>query len=89
MLPRTIDAMLESRAGPQMTALARALGVRRADLVARVTELGGGPRRLGDLGADRDGLEPALDAILARPELQLTPDVPGARELRELIEAAW
>ena len=88
MLPRTL-AMLESRAGPQMTALARALGVRRADLVARVTELGGGPRRLSELGADRDGIEPAIKAILGRPELQLTPDVPGARELRELIESAW
>ena len=54
-----------------------------------MTELGGGPRRLSELGADRGGIEPAIKAIMARPELQLTPDVPGARELRELIESAW
>ena len=46
------------RAGPQMTALARALGVRRAELRrSRSTELGGGPRRLSELGADRDGID--------------------------------
>lgn len=88
MLPHTL-AMLESRAGKQMTALARALGVKRAELFARVTELGGGPRKLSDLDPDREGIEPAIKAMLARPELQLTPDVPGARELRELIDAAW
>ena len=88
MLPHTLE-MLRSRAGPQMTALARALGAKQADLAQRVTELGGGPRRLSQLGADRDGIEAAVKAILARPELQLTPDVPGAREIRELIESAW
>ncbi len=88
MLPRTLE-MLRSRAGPQMTALGRALGVKQAELAARVTELGGGPRRLSELGAERDGIEPAVKAIIARPELQMTPDVPGAREIRELIESAW
>ena len=88
MLPHNLDLLL-SRAGPQMTGLARALGVKRADLVARVTALGGGPRRLSQLGADRNGIEPAVKAITARPELQLTPDVPGAREIRALIESAW
>jgi len=88
MLPHTL-AMLQSRAGKQMTALARALGATRAQLAARVAELGGGPRRLSDLDPDPDGVEPAIKAMLARPELQLTPDVPGARELRDLIESAW
>ncbi len=88
MLPHTLE-MLRSRAGPQMTALARALGAKQAELAQRVTELGGGSRRLSQLGADRDGIEAAVKAILARPELQLTPDVPGAREIRELIESAW
>jgi alcohol dehydrogenase class IV len=88
MLPHTLE-MLRSRAGPQMTALARALGAKQADLAQRVTELGGGRRRLSQLGADQDGIEAAVKAILARPELQLTPDVPGAREIRELIESAW
>jgi alcohol dehydrogenase class IV len=88
MLPRTLE-MLRSRAGPQMTALARALGSKQAELADRVTELGGGPRRLSELGADRRRLEAVVKGITARPELQLTPDVPGAREIRELIESAW
>lgn len=88
MLPRTLE-MLRSRAGPQMTALARALGSKQADLAKRVTELGGGPRRLSALGADRNRIEAAVKAISARPELQMTPDVPGGREIRELIESAW
>jgi alcohol dehydrogenase class IV len=81
--------MLRSRAGPQMTALARALGVKQADLAKRVAELGGGPRRLSELGAEQRGIEAAVRSIMARQELQLTPDVPGAREIRELIEEAW
>ena len=88
MLPRTLE-MLRSRAGPQMTALARALGSKQAELADRVTGLGGGPRRLSELGADRSRLEAVVKGITARPELQLTPDVPGAREIRELIESAW
>jgi alcohol dehydrogenase class IV len=88
MLPHTLE-MLRSRAGPQMTALARALGVKQADLAKRVAVLGGGPRRLAELGAEKGGIEAAVRAIIARPELQMTPDVPGAREIRELIETAW
>ena len=75
--------MLRSRCGPQMTALARALGTTNAGLAERVTELGGGRRRLRDLGAEREALERAVKAIVARPELQRTPDVPGrARDPR-------
>jgi alcohol dehydrogenase class IV len=88
MLPHVLE-MLRSRCGPQMTALARALGAKQADLAARVTELGGGPRRLRDLDGDRDAIPTAVRAITARQELHLTPEVPGAREIRELIEAAW
>jgi alcohol dehydrogenase class IV len=88
MLPYVVE-MLRSRCGPQMTALARALGAKQADLAERVTELGGGPRRLGDLGGHRARIDDAVKAIVARPELGMTPDVPGAREIRELIESAW
>ena len=88
LLPHVLE-MLRSRCGPQMTALARALGTTNAGLAERVTELGGGRRRLRDLGAEREALERAVKAIIARPELQRTPDVPGAREIRELLEAAW
>jgi alcohol dehydrogenase class IV len=88
MLPRVLEA-LRPRASTQMTALARALGSKQAELAKRVTELGGGPRRLSEIGAERDGLDHAVQAIMARPELQLTPDVPGEGEIRELIESAW
>ncbi len=88
ILPVAIEALIP-RAGPQMTALARALGTKRANLPERIAELAGGRRRLGKLGADRERLEPAVRAIMDRQELRLTPDVPGEREIRELIEKAW
>lgn len=88
ILPRSLEALVP-RAGWQMTALARALGTKRAALADRVENLGGGPRRLSDLGADRSKLELSLDAILGRDELQMTPDPPDRDELRALIESAW
>lgn len=88
MLPLTIEA-LAPRAGAAVTRLARALGTRRDGLAARTVELGGGPRRLSELGAARDGLDQAVKQILARPELALTPEPPGEAEVRALIEAAW
>ncbi|MQA75445.1 MAG: iron-containing alcohol dehydrogenase [Solirubrobacterales bacterium] len=88
MLPLTMAALIP-RAGPQMTALARALRCKRAALAARIEELGGGPRRLSELGAERDGIDEAVAAMLARPELALTPEPPDAGELRGLVEAAW
>jgi alcohol dehydrogenase class IV len=88
MLPRTMEALI-SRAPKQMSALARTLGVKRDGLRKRIEELGGGPRRLSDLGADRDQLAEVTKAVMARPELQMTPDVPGEREIRALIEDAW
>ncbi len=89
MLPHTMRAMRE-RAGKQMTALARALGTKQAELFDRLVELGGGPRRLSELGdADRKQLDEAVKAIMARPELQMTPDPPDDAEIRALIETAW
>jgi maleylacetate reductase len=88
MLPVVIEALIP-RAGPQMTALARALGTKRAELPDRIRELAGGRRRLSKLGADRAGLDAAVRAIIDRQELRLTPDVPGEREIRELIDKAW
>ena len=88
MLPVVVEALIP-RAGPQMTALARALGTKRADLPERIAELAGGRRRLSKLGADRKRVDEAVRAIIDRPELRLTPDVPGEREIRELIDSAW
>jgi alcohol dehydrogenase class IV len=88
ILPRTLEALVP-RAGKQMTALARALGTKRATLAGRVEELSGGPRTLSAVGADRAKLELSLDTILDRAELQMTPDPPDRDELRALIESAW
>jgi alcohol dehydrogenase class IV len=89
ILPRAIEALIP-RAGPQMTALARALHSKRAELPERIEELGGGRRRLSAIGAEKgEGLDRAVKAIMARQELQLTPDVPGEKEIRALIADAW
>ena len=88
MLPRTMEAMRE-RAPKAITALAKALGTPRAEIGKRIEALAGGRRRLSKLGAEREGIEPALDAMLARPELEWTPDPPDREELRALIKSAW
>jgi alcohol dehydrogenase class IV len=88
ILPRVLEALVP-RAGRQMTALARALGTKRAALATRVEELGGARRTLGSIGADKTKLELALDTIQGRDELQMTPDPPERDELRALIESAW
>ncbi len=88
ILPLTMEAM-RPRAPGAIESLARALGADAAGIRERIEALGGGPRRLGDLGADRGRLRRALDAILSRPELQNTPDPPAREELERLLEAAW
>jgi alcohol dehydrogenase class IV len=89
ILPHAIEALIP-RVGSEMTKLARALRTKRGELPARIEELSGGRRRLSDLGAQRgEPVDRAVKAIMARPELQLTPDVPGEREIRELIGVAW
>jgi len=88
MLPRVLEAM-RPRAGRQVTALARALDTTQAGIASRVEELGGGRRRLSQLGASEDGIAAAVAATLARPELGMTPDPPGESELQALIRAAW
>jgi alcohol dehydrogenase class IV len=88
MLPHTMEAMRD-RAPRAIAALARALGTSKARMGERITELGGGPRRLSKLGAKKGAVKEAVKGILARPELQLTPDPPDAKELRAIIESAW
>jgi alcohol dehydrogenase class IV len=88
MLPHTMAA-LRSRAPEQIEALAQALGTEADGIGPRIAELGGGARRLGELGADRAKLPEALDAILQRFELQFTPSPPDRDELERLLEAAW
>jgi alcohol dehydrogenase class IV len=88
MLPRTMEAM-RARASKQMTALARALQTKQDGLFHRIEALGGGPRRLAELGADPDRIGDAVKGILARQELAMTPDPPDAAQIRSLIESAF
>ena len=88
MLPRTIAAM-RARAPEAIEQLAATLGTDAAEVDSRIEALGGGPRRLRDLGADGDRLEIAVNAILSRAELANTPDPPDRDELRALLESAW
>jgi alcohol dehydrogenase class IV len=88
LLPLTMEAM-RSRAPAAIAFLAEALGTNPAGIHERIEALGGGPRKLRDLAADRGKLRRALDAILSRAELRNTPDPPGRDELWGLLEAAW
>ena len=88
ILPRAIEA-LRDRVGKEITALARALGTKRDAVGERIEELAGGRRGLGAIGADRSKLQLALDAMLERGELQMTPDPPDRGELQAIIESAW
>jgi alcohol dehydrogenase class IV len=88
ILPRAM-AFMVPRAPEQLSSLAAAIGADPAKIEARILELGGNPLGLGAAGADRSKLDPALDSILARPELAFAPDPPNRDELRQLIESAW
>jgi alcohol dehydrogenase class IV len=87
ILPQAMAAM-RSRAPDQIAALAGALGAEPERIGQRIAELGQ-PAGLGAAGADRSQLEPALDEIEARPELQFTPNPPDRQVLREIVESAW
>jgi alcohol dehydrogenase class IV len=88
MLPRTMELM-RPRAPDEIAALAMALGTDTGEIRRRIESLGGGPRRLRDLGVAPERLESARHAMLQRSELANTPDPPGAEELRHLLEDAW
>jgi maleylacetate reductase len=87
ILPQAIGFMTH-RAPEQIAALAGALRADPASLPGRISDLGR-PPRLGALGADRDRLDAALDAIEARSELGFTPDPPDREQLKAIIESAW
>jgi maleylacetate reductase len=87
ILPQAI-AFMRERAPEEIGALAEALHTDPGSLPQRISELGQ-PRGLAELGASKEGLEEALDAIEARPQLAFTPDPPDREQLRTIIEAAW
>jgi alcohol dehydrogenase class IV len=86
MLPPTMAAMRE-REPAAMAALAEALGTDPDGLPGRLTELGGGPRRLGDLNPDRARLDAVLDAIHTRITAAMR-DPLTREELAEMVESA-
>jgi alcohol dehydrogenase class IV len=88
MLPWTMDAM-RGRAPEEIASLAHALGVEPGEIRSRIESLGGGPRRLGELGGNPDRIESACKAMVERSELANTPDPPDLAELRRLVEDAW
>jgi alcohol dehydrogenase class IV len=88
MLPHTL-AMMGKRFPEAVDALAGSLGATPKALSGRLAELGGGPRGLSDLGADRARIPAAVDAIYGRVSTAPIPDPPEPDEIRELIEAAW
>lgn len=88
ILPRSM-AFMVPRAPDNLASLAAAIATDPEDVEARILELGGDPPGLGDLGADRDKLDRALDSMMVRPELAFTPEPPTRDDLEELIERAW
>ncbi len=88
ILPRAM-AFMATRAPEWLSSLAAAIKTDLTEIETRILDLGGNPPGLGSLGADKDKLDQALDAILARPELAFTPDPPDRDELAKLIESAW
>jgi alcohol dehydrogenase class IV len=88
MLPLTMEAM-RARAPDEIASFAHALGAEAGEIRLRIESLGGGPRRLRELGGNANRLESARHAMLQRAELQNTPDPPGPEELRRLLEDAW
>jgi alcohol dehydrogenase class IV len=88
LLPRTMDAMRD-RAPAAIEALAEALAAEPERISERLEALGGGPRRLGELGADPGRRAEVVEVAAKRPELANTPDAPGPDELAAILESAW
>ena len=88
ILPRVVEALIP-RVPRDMDALAGALSTESDGLVTRIEELAGGRGALSEIGAEREKLDDALDAIESRDELAMTPDKPNRDELRQIVESAW
>ncbi|HET7444952.1 MAG TPA: iron-containing alcohol dehydrogenase [Solirubrobacterales bacterium] len=89
ILPRAM-ALLATRAPDAIGPLAAAIGAYPDQLEPRLLELGGGPARLGELAADRDRLEQAIELMLARSELGRVPGPALTKDdLAQLIARAW
>ena len=89
LLPHTA-AELARREPDQGRALADALGAGADGIDGRIRELGGGERRLRELGVERDQLARVVETAFARPELgRMTPGEVTEADLQRILEAAW
>jgi alcohol dehydrogenase class IV len=93
ILPHALRLMT-LRAPEALGRLARALGSDREDpdrAVAQAAVLAAraGVTTLVDLGVEWAQLDDVVQAALSRPDLRNTPEPPGARELKELLERAY
>jgi alcohol dehydrogenase class IV len=92
LLPRALELMT-ARAPEAMGRLAKALGADSEDptaaapLAAQLARLSG-VTRLAELGIKPDSFDEIVRIALGRPELRNTPQPPGSRELRDLLERA-
>jgi alcohol dehydrogenase class IV len=89
VLPWAMEFLL-ARAPDAIGPFAAAIGTYPDRLVPRLRELGGEPAGLGSVGADRERVEEAIEAMLRRSELAHVPGPPVTRDdLAELIDRAW
>ena len=89
MLPLTMEAMRARAPDGDRVAGRGAGNGRRPGSGERIEALGGGPRRLGDLGAERGRLEAGARRDPLPRRASEHPDPPGREELERLLEAAW
>lgn len=93
LLPHTL-AFMSSRAPAAMGKLARALGAdseapaQAAPLAAGLAALSG-VTRLEEIGVKQQSFDEIVSVALGRRELRNTPQPPGRRELRELLDRAY
>lgn len=89
VLPVVMEEM-RSRAPERIAELAAALDCEPEEIGERIEGLGGGRRRLSELGALDRCRGPLVEAILARPELEhMTPGEVARADVERLLDAAW
>ena len=92
LLPHTLELMAR-RAPAAIGRLAKALGAASEDpsqaapLAAKLAARSG-VTKLGEIGVQPESFEEIVRVALGRPELRHTPEPPGNRELRNLLERA-
>ena len=92
LLPHAL-AFMSRRAPREIGRLAKALGADSEDaaqaspLAARIAARSG-VTTLGESGVEADAFDEIVRIALGRPELRHTPEPPGSRELRDLLERA-